>query len=246
MAGLLRVPVAGLTAGDRELPDATARYVTRVHRFRAGQRFLAFDPEARTEAEVELVAVGRGVTARIGDVRPSSAPPADRLALLWGIGKGDKPEHVISASTALGVERVTLVSAAHSVVSLADRAEARLGRYRTVAVEAARQCGRGDVPTVRGPVPLSTAVAEAALEAGALRLSLEPSAPMTLGEALASRGDAPLVLLVGPEGGFSAPELEACRSHGFGAVSLGSYVLRTELAVVAALGAVAAQRRRSA
>lgn len=224
------------------LPEAAARYVTRVHRLRPGDRFLAFDPEARAEAEVEIVETGKSVRCRIGRIAPSSAAAPDRVVLLWGIGKGDKPEHVVAAATALAVEQVTLVESARAVVALGDRRKSRLDRYRGVAVEAARQCGRGDVPTITGPIPLARALAEA--EDG-MRLSLEPGAETTLADALQRRTDERVWLLVGPEGGFSPEELEVCRRHDFKAVSLGHYVLRTELAAVAALGAIAARARRA-
>lgn len=241
MHAILRVPLGDLSTGVRVLPEAAARYVTRVHRLRTGDRFLAFDPEARAEAEVEILETGKSVTCRIGVVAPSSAAAPDSVVLLWGIGKGDKPEQVVAAATALAVERVTLVESARAIVTLGDRRESRLDRYRAVAVEAARQCGRGDVPTISGPVPLAAALAEAS---HGIRLSLEPGAKTSLADALQRRTDERVWLLVGPEGGFSSDEIELCRAHGFDAVSLGRYVLRTELAAIAALGAIAARGTR--
>jgi 16S rRNA (uracil1498-N3)-methyltransferase len=94
------------------------------------------------------------------------------------------------------------------------------------------------LPELVGPVTLAAALAREAT--GALKLCLDPSADANFGAALARRGTLSLVLLVGPEGGFSEPELAAATQAGFARVKLGSLVLRTELAGIAALGAVVA------
>jgi 16S rRNA (uracil1498-N3)-methyltransferase len=74
----------------------------------------------------------------------------------------------------------------------------------------------------------------------ALKLCLEPAAEHALATSLRTRGARPVVLLVGPEGGFSAEELARARESGFEPVRLGTLVLRTELAAVAALAALLA------
>lgn len=236
------MPWSALRSGDVVLPKEAAHYVTRVHRLRAGDRFLAFDPEARVEADVEIVDAGRAVRGRVGPVLPSTAPPGDSVVLLQAIGKGDKPERVVAAATALAVEQIVFVETERSIARVGDRAESRLVRYGAVAVEAARQCGRGDVPAVVGPVSLPAALGELPSH-DAQRLCLDASGARLLGEALGDRRGRGLVLVIGPEGGLSPAELELCRSSGFELVRLGRYVLRTELAAMAALGAVAAESK---
>jgi 16S rRNA (uracil1498-N3)-methyltransferase len=88
-------------------------------------------------------------------------------------------------------------------------------------------------------VPLSEAF-EAFTASGALKLCLEPEAETALGALLATRGERPLLLLVGPEGGFTEAELDAAKRAGFVRARLGQLVLRAELAAVAALSAVVA------
>jgi len=236
----LRVPLDALVAGPRVLDEKAARYVTRVHRLGVGDTFLGFDPASAVEAEVEIVSAGKRAQCAVGEVVPSTAPKGDSVTLIQCLGKGDKPERVVSAATALGAQRIHFVESERSVVVAGDRGAAKLGRYRAVAVEAARQCGRGDVPAVTGPTSLLEAVAA---PDGALRICLAPGASRTLSEVLSSRDQRPLVLLVGPEGGFTDGELELCGMHGFVGATLGEHVLRTELAAMAALGAVAAFRR---
>jgi 16S rRNA (uracil1498-N3)-methyltransferase len=104
-------------------------------------------------------------------------------------------------------------------------------------LDAARQCGRGDLPELGGLIDFA-----AVLGAGAgLRLLLDPQGEQALVEVL--RGvpaDCAVTLAIGPEGGFSTEERAALLQAGFTPVRLSAYVLRTELAAVAALAVVAA------
>jgi 16S rRNA (uracil1498-N3)-methyltransferase len=235
---LLRVPFDELAAGVCPLPGPTARYVTRVHRLVPGDHLLLFDPGTGMEADAELVEGSPpDAWCRVEPPRPSGYRPLP-IELIQGLGKADKPDEVIRAATALGAAAVTLAQTERSVVRIAgERAGAKLERYRRIAVEAARQCGRGDVPNLVGPVSLPGALGEARV---GLRLMLAPLAP-PLFEMLATwRPGEPLTLLVGPEGGFEPSEVSAAHNAGFLPASLGSTTLRSELAAVAALGALVA------
>jgi 16S rRNA (uracil1498-N3)-methyltransferase len=158
--------------------------------------------------------------------------------LLQGLGKADKPDEVIRAATALPVASERLVQTERSVARLSpERGSGRLDRWRRIAVEAARQSGRGDIPALEGPSPLGEALA--AVDAP-LRVTLAASAEPLFSRLGRWRGSDPLALLVGPEGGLDAAERQLAASAGFLPASLGSTTLRTELAGVAALGALVA------
>jgi 16S rRNA (uracil1498-N3)-methyltransferase len=234
----LRVPVPDLAPGVRPLRGAVARYITRVHRLAQGDRLALFDPGAGTEADAELVdGPGPDVWCRIEPPRPSGYRPLP-IHLIQGLGKADKPDEAIRAATALGVARVTLVQTERSVARLsAERGGARLERWQRIAVEAARQSGRGDVPSLAGPAALDDVLAR---ELASFRITLAPHAAPLFERLAEWRASADIALLVGPEGGFEARELGAAERAGFLPASLGTTTLRTELAGVAALGALVA------
>jgi 16S rRNA (uracil1498-N3)-methyltransferase len=205
-----------------------------------GDRFVAFDPEAATEADVVIAAAGRDVTVTISAVRPSASVAAGGLLLLQGIGKGDKPEDVVRAATALGVAHIVFVESRRAVVHVGDRAETRRKRWHAVAVEAARQSGRGDVPHTTGPLPLTEAVALVA-EPAMRRVYLSPRSESGLADALRGyRAGDWLAIFIGPEGGLDDEEESLLVAARFVPASLGRFVLRTETAAVAVLGAIAA------
>jgi len=235
----LRVPCRVLAPGEFVLEPDTARYVTRVHRLGAGATFVAFDPGGRVEADVTILSVGREVRCQVGDVRASSAVADSGVTLIQALGKGDKPERVIRDATALGVERVVLCYSRRTVARPGERSPSRLDRWRSIAVEAARQSGRGDVPAIERPLPFDEALQGAAVVRGR-RLCLVPAAPDSFGTLLRDhrRGE-PLAVLIGPEGGFDDAEIVAAVHAGFELASFGRFVLRTETMAVAVLGALA-------
>jgi 16S rRNA (uracil1498-N3)-methyltransferase len=230
-----------LSPGEVVLEHDIGRYVTRVHRRGPGDVFVAFDPEARTEADATILSAGRAVRCRLERVRPAATIARTGITLVQAVGKGDKPERILREATALGVERVVFCVSRRSVARPGDRAGARRDRWRAVAVDASRQCGRGDVPVVEGPMPFDDALAAESSKA-ALRLCLAPNATATLVETVGEwRAGEPLTVMIGPEGGFDAEECDAAAARGFVNVRFGSYVLRTETAAVAVLGALLAR-----
>ena len=230
----LRVPFALTEAGLFSLPAEAANYVTRVHRLEIGDAFLAFDPDRAVEADAELVEVTkRGAVARIAVIRAASVRPARRVTLIQGSCKGDKMDGIVRDATELGVTRIIPAITARSV---ARPDAARADRWRRIAVEAARQCGRGDAPILDAPITLADALAPGVDGAA---LCLDPTATTTLGARLQIVAAATNVtILVGPEGGLDDDELDASARAGFTRVRLGGLVLRTETVCAAVLGAL--------
>ncbi len=239
----VRVYVPGLAAGERTLDEGASRYLVRVHRLAPGDRFVAFDPDAALQSGGELVAArGRQAVCRLDAPEPAANVPAFHVTLLQGLGKGDRFDRVVRDATALGATSVVAIETERSVVALGDRAGARLERWRTIAVEAARQSGRGDVPRIAGPCSLREALGR---PDEALRLVLDPEAPASLATRLGEwSGERPLALLIGPEGGLAPEELAQAQSAGFLPARFGGFVLRTETAATAVLGAVVSRLER--
>jgi 16S rRNA (uracil1498-N3)-methyltransferase len=229
----LRVPGAALAAGTLVLPRDAAKYVSRVHRLGVGEELVMFDPEARTEADAVIVASGNDVSVRLGEPRASTRIPARQATLIQCVGKADKLDQVVREATELGATAVLPAIAERSV---AHRAGAgALDRWRRIAIEAARQCGRGDVPTIAPPRPLVEVLAEA--PAGS-RVLLDPHGESPL-RAYIVRAASAYTFAVGPEGGFSPAEIAVARQHGFVTARLGTFTLRTETVAAAVLGALA-------
>lgn len=227
--------MSSLAPGERELDKKTARYLSEVLRLRAGDSFTVFDPDARVEARATL---GEAAQCVIDALAPAAGVVHSAITLIQALGKGDKAEQVVRAATALGAARVTLVESERSVARASERSDNKRARLASIALDAARQCGRGDVPEITGPHALEREL-DAMRDAPDLKLCLAPDAPSEF-RALLSHWTygAPITLLIGPEGGFSERELELAAQAGFVSARFGDLTLRTEIAGIAVLGAL--------
>jgi 16S rRNA (uracil1498-N3)-methyltransferase len=220
--------------GGRARLDADGRHYLRgVLRLPAGAVLEVFDGEGgRWRAEYD------GADGLALGPAEAAQPEGAAIWLGFGLAKAEKPEWVIQKATELGARRILPLATERAVVKLdAEKGAARAERWRKVAVEAARQCGRADVPAVDSPAALDAALGSA--PAGFARVLFHPGgAP--LGDALGS--DAGYLLCVGPEGGFSPREVEEAVSAGARLASLGPRVLRAETAAITAVALVQALR----
>ncbi len=229
----LRVPLDDLREEERELPSEVARYLLRVHRLRTGDMCVAFDPQAGLEADLTVLATGRELArVRLSRLRASRHTALVPIVVVQGLPKGSKLEAIVRDATELGATRVIVAACERSVKRGVD-----LERCRRVAIDAARQCGRGDTPLVEGPVAFALAVGSVRAD---LAVLLDPRAERSLGQLIALEPRASLAVAIGPEGGLTDREEEAALEVGFVRARLGRFVLRTETACAAALGAFVA------
>lgn len=215
------------------LPKETAHYLGNVLRLRVDDELLVFNSEqgeflarvcavSKKALEIELSELRRG---------PIAENSRDQLSihLLLGLSRGDRMDIAVQKSTELGVDQITPVYTEHGEVRLKpERAEKKLQHWRKIAISACEQSGRLDIPLVHAPLPLVDVLPSE----GTNRLMLEPSGPDSLPQSITEKS---IELLIGPEGGFSAAEIEWAQERDFKIVSLGSRILRTETAPIAAL-----------
>jgi 16S rRNA (uracil1498-N3)-methyltransferase len=228
----LLVPHAGRASGPVRV-EGEAFHHLRVLRLGAGDSLEVFDGEGHAfEAEV-LSVEADGAVLRLGAARTGHR--GRHVTLVQVLPKADKLELVLQKGTELGAHAFFPATSERSVVRLhGPGAEARRVRWQRIVEEAARQCGRSDVPTVHGVRGLLEAVRALAPTTRVLLLD-EEERVLRLSEAAAQDAGAPLALVVGPEGGLARTEVEALRALGGTSVSLGPLVLRTETAALAAL-----------
>jgi 16S rRNA (uracil1498-N3)-methyltransferase len=232
MTRRLFVPAERLAGERLTLEGDDHQHVARVLRARAGDRLTLFDG-AGVEVEAEVTSVGkRDTEVRLGARRAGLVTaPAAAVTLLVAVPRGERMDLVVQKTTELGVARVVPVLSDRSV---ARPEPARRARWDKIAREAARQCGRADVPRVDEPLALVAAVAAPDLPARRFAL-WEAEHARSLRARLAEGPAGPVALLVGPEGGFPAEEIATAAGAGFEAVGLGPRVLRVETAAIVAV-----------
>lgn len=211
------------------LPDAQARYLVQVMRRGPGDEVLVFNGRDG-EWVAAVAATGRRETRLRVLNRVRIQPPRGDLVLVMALVKRTPLETVIAKSVELGVGEIRLVTTERT-----NADQARIDRLEAIAMEAAEQTGRLDVPRIHAPVPL-TRVLDAQPGGGRLIFCDEAGDAPPLLEILGGQAAGALAVLIGPEGGFSASERAGLRSrNGVIAVSLGPRILRADTAALSAL-----------
>lgn len=229
----VHLPPERIEGGRGRLTPEARHYLAEVLRLGPGAEVEVFDGRGGRYAgrlEPGLLSLSLGP-------REAGRAPGAEIALLFALSKGEKVDLVVQKATELGVARIAPFAAERSVVRLdGAKGEERARRWRRIAEEAARQCGRADVPEVSPPLPLAAALA--ALPPGSATLVLEPGgAPLgTLAPPAAG-----IAAVVGPEGGLGEDEVRACERAGAARISLGPRVLRAETAAIVAVALLQAR-----
>ncbi|GAB2748131.1 16S rRNA (uracil(1498)-N(3))-methyltransferase [Nocardioides pakistanensis] len=237
-----RPELAGLAVGDPvELGGDEARHAVVVRRIRVGEQ-VALSDGAGTTVVVDVAATGK--TTLSGTVTEVHRHPAEtpRLVVVQAIPKGDRGELAVEMLTEVGVDVVVPWAASRSVaVWRGERAAKSLAKWRSTAREAAKQSRRAWFPEVAAMATTPEVVAllrDAALAAVLHEGGSEPLAALDVPD----HGD--VVVVVGPEGGISDEELAAFAEAGARPLRLGSSVLRTSTAGVAAAAALLSRTPR--
>ena len=231
------VPLAVGT--EVELPASAVAHLLRVLRLQVGDACALFNGDG-SDYEARIVAADkRSLRVAVTDsTRVDNESPLS-IVLLQGIARGEKMDLILQKATELGVAAIHPVSSQRSEVKLdAARADKRLAHWRSVVGAACGQSGRARLPTVEAPLALAPALQQ--LHGDGLRLLLDPAGELSV-PSLPTGSAQPVVLAVGPEGGWSPLDREQLQAAGFRGLRLGPRILRTETAGLAAIAALQAR-----
>jgi len=228
--------VEAVEDGYAQLSGQEAHHVTHVLRAEAGQRFEISDNHHVYLAEVESVAK-TSVSLRVVE-RMEAPAPVVRSSLLASLVKFERFEWMLEKATELGVDDILPIIAERSESGLDKAALKRLPRWTRILREASEQSRRAHLPNIDGPIKLEKALQMAA----DYRYVLEEAVAQPILSAMPPdrKPDDHVILLVGPEGGWTDRERMAMASARWTPVSLGTNILRAETAAVAGLAIVQA------
>jgi 16S rRNA (uracil1498-N3)-methyltransferase len=219
-----------------EVRGDEAHHLARVVRIRVGDALGVFDGRGHEwRGRVDEVTKQSVVLALDGAVTAVAEPPV-HVTLAIGVLKGDQMDTVVRDATVMGVSAIVPLATDHvTVPARAWRDDGATARWHRVAVAAAKQCQRAVVPTISGVMPF--AEVWAAPRPVLVLACVEPRAAGLQTDAtwLTRARPASVLLLVGPEGGWSEAEVAQIAAHGGHAVSLGPRTLRAEAVPAVAL-----------
>ena len=226
-----------------------AHHISRSLRMAKGEQITVCDMQGREyDCSICDFCDDSSVTAEIIACFDCKSEPPYEATVYQGLPKGDKLDTVIQKSVECGAFAVRTFESSRCIAKeKSESGEKKLARRKKIALEAAKQSGRGRVPEVLPTVSFKEAVEEAA-RADIPLLCYEDERAVSLRAALkrglagienASGKKPSVAIMIGSEGGFSPEEAEYARDRGMITVGLGPRILRTETAPAFALGCLA-------
>lgn len=208
----------------------------KVLRFKPGQQLVLFDGQ-RHDRLYKIVEINSDEVKLELITEFERKLPARDIYLFWSLLKKDKNDWVLQKCTELGVS--------HFVPLLASRSEKtgfNIERATKIITEAAEQCGRSDIPTVREPLKPEVVINQYS-DKVQLLICEQRSGDEKSNVAAGSEDEDPIGVLVGPEGGWTDEEKQLFISNKLGHLDLHDFTLRAETACVAAVGALSNKKK---
>ena len=210
----------------------------KVLRLQIGERVIVCDGKGKEHHCTVTKISSDQVEAEIFETVPCKSEPSVRVRILCGLPKGDKADQIVQKCIEAGANEIMFFISQRCIAKMPSDREKKLSRWRRIAQEAAKQCGRGIIPSVE----LLDDIGEAFNKAKECDLGLfmyETGDRRSLKETLEDARDfSSAAILTGPEGGFEAFEAELAGIMGLSICSMGPRIFRCETAPVAALSAV--------
>ncbi len=231
---------------DITLVGENAHHIARSLRMAVGESITVCDTDGNEYfCSISGFEDDRAVTAHIISSARSETEPPCRVRLFQALSKGDKLDTVIQKAVECGAYEIIPFESERCVVRVkADAEERKTERRRRIAEEAAKQCGRGMLPSVGSTVGFDEAL-RIASQSGVKIFCYEGEGTEPLGVLLErelvpdENGRLPDVsVMIGSEGGFSPEEAETARRAGMRPVGLGKRILRTETAPIFVLSCI--------
>lgn len=211
-------------------------------RARRGEKITAVDSAGKC-AVIELVDFERNKikARRISELQ--QVVTERKIILADCLPKQNRFETIIEKSTELGVDRIEpLISERTIARPDGDREKSKLERWKKIAKEAAEQCARDTIPEIVNVRKLGDWLKEITpLDNTLLLFCWESEQDTTVREVLSNyrtSGGEKIIVLIGPEGGFSQREVDAIKSAGGKSVTLGKRVLKTDTAAISVLAMI--------
>ena len=199
-----------------------------VLRMKVGDEAAVFDGEG-VEYSCRIEEIGRQAArlSIIREVEPTSQESPCEITIAASLLKSDKFDLVIQKAVELGVTHFIPIETVRSEAK-AKYSEKKVVRWRRIAIDAAKQCGRARLMTIGDIVSFDSILNSA--KTGGLRVLFSERS----GKALSSLRESPdITAIIGPEGGWDDAEIDLAASRGVEIITLGGRILRAETAAIA-------------
>ncbi|MDP3730636.1 MAG: 16S rRNA (uracil(1498)-N(3))-methyltransferase [Candidatus Omnitrophota bacterium] len=235
------VPKEFVKADSIYITGLEAHHILDVMRLKVSDEVVVFDGTGREYTGIVKKADRKSLEVRIKSAREGSVGRGLLITLIQAIPKKAKMDYIVEKATELGVRRIIPVTTERTIPEWNDAKKAGIAdRWRKIAREAAKQCGRSDIPEVEPITEFKEAIVAGVCDLK-LIAALSDKA-VKLKEALKNSIGKRIAVAIGPEGDFTPEETESALKASFKIVSLGPRVLKSDTAGLAALSMINYER----
>lgn len=207
-----------------------AKHISKVLRMRVGDTLTINDMNGM-DYECEILSLGDEVLLSILSKNKNETEPSVEITLYQALPKSDKMEFIIQKAVELGVTRIVPMQSKFCVVKLDEKSfEKKLVRYNKIALEAAKQSGRGIIPIVENILTFENAILQGKDECCILYYEHGGKKTSEIVQTQISKVN----IYIGSEGGFSEQEVSYAIQNGVMIGTLGKLILRCETAPIVA------------
>ena len=222
-----------ISSDKATISDQEARHISLVLRLKQGDPIELFDGMGMVY-QAEITKIGKMIveTKITASHQHHEQPPFVTVA--QALVKGKKMDLIIQKATELGITAIQPISSRHCVINSAPADQIK--RWQRIAQESCKQCDR-PTPLICRPCITLEELLQASESYATKVICWEHEETTNLRD-LDLHAAENVLLLIGPEGGFSETEAESALKHGFSPVSLGPRILRAETASIATMAII--------
>ena len=212
------------------LDDLVAHHALQVMRVKVKDRFCIFNGDG-FNYKVEVISIEKKkLKINIISKAENHSESETKITLIQSLSTNEKMDWIIQKATELGVNQIVPIYSTRSIIKLdSTRADKKLMHWQQVLISACEQSGRSRIPQIYKPTTFLQALEQPKFNEKTLKLILTPNGQNSLGN-LGPLNKKEIILLIGPEGGFSEEELKLANDCKFTSLKLGPRTLRTETA----------------
>lgn len=215
------------------IDSSESHHIIHVKRLKIGDNIVLFNGMG-IECNAEIAEINRNkVRVEVNQYKSVNIENRVGIDIAFAIPKGKRSHFLIQKCTELGVRKLIPTNYTHSVVKLKGESSEKIEKWRKIAIESAKQCGRNTITEVSGIVDFQNILENLDIYDLPLFACNRPDSnnlKNTLQEHLKPNN---IICFIGPEGGFTSNEIEMAKNAGCKLVDMGQLTLRVETAAIA-------------
>lgn len=217
------------------ITNGQVHHLKDVMRVKQGNKIIALDGKGKEYTGIVTSISSGQIEVKISKIKQMKEKKY-HIHLVQSIPKKDVMDSIIQKATELGVDEITPIISAHTIVKIKDDTK-KIERWNRIVIESVKQCNRMDTPLIN-PIKSFKQVLDTLQEDTLCIIASTSGKRQLVKQALHNNTHNNITILIGPEGDFTPEEVETAIDKGCVPVSLGDIVLRCDTAAMLLIGLV--------